>query len=85
MVSAEMQIGKNGVNENFIGTLKSCFQSHDTVRISVLKSAHEEKEQIKKYSEEILKSLGANYTCKLIGFKIIVKKWRKARDKVSSK
>lgn len=85
MVSAEMQIGKNGVNENFMGTLKSCFQNHDAVRITVLKSAHEEKDQIKKYSEEILKSLGENYTCKLIGFKIIVKKWRRARSKVNSK
>ena len=75
-----MQIGKNGLTDNFIQTLKCNFQTHDNVRISVLKSAGHEKEKIKEYSEKILENLGKNYTAKLIGFKIIVKKWRKARS-----
>jgi hypothetical protein len=96
MKTAEMQIGKNGITNNFIQTLKSCFEKHENVRISILKSAGHNKEEMKKYSEEILeklnsrprlhnndltsaKSLGKNYTARLIGFKIIVKKWRKAR------
>jgi len=80
MVLVEMQIGKNGLTDNFIQTLKCNFQTHDNVRISVLKSAGHEKEKIKEYSEKILENLGKNYTAKLIGFKIIVKKWRKARS-----
>lgn len=79
MTFTEMQIGKNGITDNFIQTLKSCFEKHENVRISVLKSAGHNKEQVKKYAEEILGELGKNYTAKLIGFKIILKKWRKAR------
>jgi RNA-binding protein YhbY len=78
MTFAEMQLGKNGITENFIQTLKACFQKHDSVRVSVLKSAGHDKNKIKEYSEEILEKLGNHYTAKLIGFKIVVKKWRKA-------
>ena len=79
MASAEMQLGKNGITENFIETLKKIFQNHDMIRLSVLKSARENREDMKKYSEKILDKLGKNYTTKIIGFKIILKKWRKAR------
>jgi RNA-binding protein YhbY len=79
MTSAEMQLGKNGITENFMQTLKGIFQNHDMVRLSVLKSARENKEDMKKYSGELLEKLGKNYTAKSIGFKIILKKWRKAK------
>jgi RNA-binding protein YhbY len=79
MRTAEIQLGKNGLTENFIQTLKGYFQSHDSVRISVLKSAREEKSKMKEYSDELLEKLGKNYTSKSIGFKIILRKWRKAR------
>ncbi len=79
MVFTEMQLGKNGITDNFIQTLKSCFEKHDSVRISVLKSAGHEKAQINEYSQKILEKLGNNYTVKMIGFKIIVKKWRKSK------
>jgi RNA-binding protein YhbY len=81
MTFAEMQLGKNGMTSNFLETLKTYFQKHDSVRISVLQSAREDKEQIRKYCEEILNHLGSNYTTKTIGFKIIVKKWRKGKIK----
>jgi RNA-binding protein YhbY len=80
MISADMQLGKNGVTDNFIQTLKGCFEKREQVRISVLKSAREKREDMKKYSNEILEKLGKNYTAKTIGFKIIVSKWRKARS-----
>ncbi len=79
MNAGEMQLGKNGITENFIETLKGIFQNHDQVRVSVLKSAREKREDMKKYSDEIIKKLGEKYTAKSIGFKIIIKKWRKAR------
>ncbi len=79
MTFAEMQLGKNGVTSNFIQTLKTSFQNHESIRISVLKSAGHDKKKIKEYSEEILEKLGKNYTAKLIGFKIILKKWRKTK------
>lgn len=79
MAFVEMQLGKNGLTDNFIEKVKFNFEKHDNVRISVLKSAGHEKEKIKEYSEKLLEKLGNNYTTRLIGFKIILKKWRKAR------
>ncbi|MEJ2268057.1 MAG: YhbY family RNA-binding protein [Nanoarchaeota archaeon] len=73
----EVQLGKLGISDNFISTLESHFKKHPQVRVSVLKSAGHDKEKVKKYSEEILNKLGKNYTAKIIGFKIILKKWRK--------
>ena len=77
MPQIEMQLGKNGITESFIETLKKYFENHEQVRLSVLKSAREKREDMKKHSEEILDKLGKNYTAKIIGFKIILKKWRK--------
>jgi RNA-binding protein YhbY len=77
MTHTEMQIGKNGITDNFIQTLKDSFKKHDNVRVSVLKSAGHSKSQLKEYSNEILEKLDKNYTAKIIGFKIILKKWRK--------
>jgi RNA-binding protein YhbY len=79
MAQLEVQIGKNGLTENFLTTLKTNFKNHDNVRISVLKSAGHEKSNVKEISEKILQELGNHYTAKVIGFKIVLKKWRKAR------
>ena len=72
-----MQLGKNGLTENFIETLKNNFKNHNTIRISVLKSAGHEKSKIKEITEELLGELGLNYTTRIIGFTIVLKKWRK--------
>ena len=73
----KIQLGKNGVTENFIKCLESLFKNHKDVKIHVLKSATRNREEIKKHSEEIVKKLGKNYTAKIIGFTIMIKKWRK--------
>ncbi|PJE81209.1 hypothetical protein COU58_03920 [Candidatus Pacearchaeota archaeon CG10_big_fil_rev_8_21_14_0_10_32_42] len=75
----EVQLGKNGITENFIGMLKVHFSTCRTVKVTVLKSARETKEELKKLAEALLKHLGPNYTAKIIGFKIVLKKWRKPR------
>ena len=49
-----MQLGKQGITENFIGTLKHYFDRHKNVRVSVLKSAGHNKDKVKEYSEKIL-------------------------------
>jgi hypothetical protein len=49
----EMQLGKNGVTDNFIKTIKNGFTFHENVRISVLKSAGHGKEKIREYNKKI--------------------------------
>lgn len=77
-VIANIQLGKNGITDNFIKTLNDHFKNHLNVKISVLKSATRNREEIKKMSGQILEKLGKNYTTRTIGFTIVVKKWRKS-------
>jgi len=77
MTHSQLQLGKNGVTENFIKTMHDHFRKHTNVKVSVLKGAGHEREKVKEYSEEILKGLGKNYTAKIVGFTIFLKKWRK--------
>lgn len=79
MSTGYAQLGKSGVTDNFILSLQALFKKNDSVRISVLKNAGHERETVKGYSQEILDKLGVYYTVKIIGFTIIVKKWRKPR------
>jgi RNA-binding protein YhbY len=79
MVVKEIQLGKNGITDNFIETLKSHFTKCRTVKVSVLASARESREDVKKYSNILLNKLGVYFTAKIIGFTIILKKWRKPR------
>jgi RNA-binding protein YhbY len=80
MAIKELQIGKNKITENFIETLKTYFVKNKTVKISVLKSARESREDMKKISGELIEKLGKNYTIKIIGFTIILRKWRREQN-----
>jgi len=77
MTQSNVQLGKQGITENFINTLRNHFKKHSNVKISILKNAGHEKSKVKTYAEEIIDKLGKNYTAKTIGFTIFVKKWRK--------
>ena len=72
-----IQLGKQGITENFIKTLKDYFKKHKNVKISVLKNATRNRDEISKFSNEIINKLGGKFTSKKVGFTIFVKKWRK--------
>lgn len=78
MTQGQVQLGKQGITHNFIETIKNHFNKHDNVKVHILKSAGHNKEDRKKYAEDILENLGKNYTAKIIGFTIFLKKWRRA-------
>lgn len=75
----EIQLGKNGVTENFISSLKTQFNNCNNIKISVLRSFCRDKEELKKVKDKILEKLGDNYTARTIGYTIALKKWRSAR------
>ncbi len=79
MVVKTIQLGKLGITDNFIESLKNQFKKSRTVKVSVLRSAN--REDIEKYQEELLDKMGKNFTARKIGFTIILKKWRKERNK----
>lgn len=70
----KFQIGKNGLTSGVIDSLNMTLTTHNQIRISVLKSATRDKEEIKEIAEEIL--MKVNYKCRyrILGFTIIVRK-----------
>jgi len=79
MALVNLQIGKNGLTSEFMAGLKNVFKSNEHVRVSVLQSATRDRAELKEISEKILGELGKNYTCKIIGYTLVLRKWRKAR------
>lgn len=77
MMQKHIQLGKQGVTDSFIENLKIYFKKFQIVRISVLKSAGHDKVKVKEYSEMILDKLGKNYKSKIVGFTIIVMKFKR--------
>jgi len=75
MVQAQLQLGKAGLTESFLKNINIYFEKYKDVKISVLQSA--DRKSMKEYSEKILDNLGKNYTARIIGFTIALKKWRK--------
>ena len=78
----EIQLGKKGLTKEFLEDLKNRFEKTKltNIKVSVLKSARESREDIKKYEKEIKDFLGTKFTTRVIGFSIFIKKWRKARE-----
>ena len=78
-ILGKMQLGKQGITKNFLETLESFFKTHQNVKVSVLKSAG--REEIKSYATKLEESLGKNYTTKIVGFIINIKKWKREMRK----
>ena len=76
---AHIQIGKNGLTDGVITTMKNAFANRNDVKISILKSAGHDKEKVSEIADKIIESLGNKFTCRIVGFTIFVKKWRKPR------
>ena len=78
----EIQLGKKGLTPEFLKDIEKRLEKYRnaTLRIRVLKSARENKNDVKKYGEEISNKLGDKYTYKIMGFTILLRKWRKARE-----
>jgi len=76
-IQKHIQLGKQGVTNNFIKTLGNYFKKNKNVKVSVLKSAGHDKKKVKGFSDDILNKMGKNYTAKIVGFTIFLKKWRR--------
>lgn len=75
----QINIGKNGFNEGIIKVLGNAFKTRESVRVSVLKAAGHTRENVKEIAEKIVNNLGRNYDYTIIGFVIIIRKYRKPR------
>ena len=75
----QVQLGKKGLTKEFLEGIKKRFEkpSIKNIKVSVLKSARESREDLKKYNQEIKTFLGPKFTTRIMGFSIFIKKWRK--------
>lgn len=68
----KFQIGKAGITEGTIQTLKSAFLNHKQARISVLKSSGRDRNTIHEMAKELCNKLGFPEVYRVIGFTIII-------------
>ncbi len=73
------QIGKSGVTQGVIDSLKLAFKNHKRIRVSLLQSSGRNRENIESIANEIINRLGGSYEYNLIGFTIIIKKLSKQK------
>ncbi len=77
MVVKEIQLGKNGITDNFISTLEDHLKKLKNIKITVLKSCCRDRDELKEIKNQILEKLKGKYSAKTIGYKIILKKQNK--------
>ncbi len=79
----KFQIGKFGLTDNVVESLRSAFKTHDRIRISVLKNAVRDKSKVRDIADELARKLGNKhdygYRHIIIGFTIILIKNKKSK------
>ena len=73
----KLQIGKNGLTSEVVEQIKKVFEKEALVKISILKSACRDREQAKEMANSLVEQLGKKYNYRLIGYTLVVRKWRK--------
>ena len=72
---AKFQIGKSGITEGILDSLVLAFKNHKRVRVSLLKSSRSSDSparMVEELSSRLAEKTGLIYSCKVIGFKIIL-------------
>ena len=77
MAIRELQLGKKGLTEEFLQTLKQHFENSKTLKISVLSSCCRDKKELKLIEKKILDFLGENYNSRAVGYTINLRKFSK--------
>jgi len=68
---AQFQIGKNGLTDGSIESLKMALKHRKQVRVSVLKSACRDREELGKIAKELIEKLPVK-NHRIIGYTIIL-------------
>tara|TARA_B100000315_G_C14060276_1_gene355918 strand:+ start:132 stop:386 length:255 start_codon:yes stop_codon:yes gene_type:complete len=76
----KFQIGKNGLTEQFIEQVKNYFDKSgsELVKVEILKSCCRDKKKAREIGDELAAGLGKNFTYKLVGYVLAVRRWRRA-------
>ena len=74
----KFQIGKSGITEGAIESLRLGFKTHKVIRISVLKSQAPTKDKVQEIAHQLARRIGGNFVHTIVGFTIILRKRRPA-------
>jgi RNA-binding protein YhbY len=80
----KFNIGKAGYNPNIVLTLQTAFKTRENLKVVVLKSARE-KENVNQIAEKLVNALGKNYTYRVMGYTIFLKRWRRFTKNAKNK
>jgi len=72
-----IQLGKNGLTDGFVEQARKMLEKDKAIKITILKSATRDRKEAKEISEKLALSLGPTYQFRLIGYTIVLKKFRK--------
>lgn len=83
-MSVNFHMGKNGLTQSFINGLEKTFKKHELVKVTILKNACRDREKIKNMADNLCKELkkieGKEFTSRVVGFIIYIRKWRKLKQ-----
>jgi RNA-binding protein YhbY len=70
----KFQIGKAGLTEGVVESLKLYFKNVKVVRVSVLRNCAPTKDKVKQIADELVQRLGEGYRYATVGFTIILRR-----------
>jgi RNA-binding protein YhbY len=73
----KLQMGKNGLSEEFVEQVKKIFEKESILKISLLRSATRNKMEAEKIANDLIDKLGKNYVYRLIGYVLVINKFRR--------
>jgi RNA-binding protein YhbY len=73
----QLQLGKAGLSEAFVGQVRSIFENEKMIKVSILKSACRDRDEARKIGEDLVNQLGPKFGFKLLGYVLTVSKFRK--------
>lgn len=69
---AKFQIGKQGITDGVLSSLNNAVKTHRQVRVSVLKSATRNREELKQIVETLKRKIKYECSYRIIGYTIII-------------
>jgi len=73
----KIQMGKNGLTDEFMNQIKTLFEKERMIKVILLKSACRDKKMAEEISNKIIESLGPKYRTKIVGYVLTISKFRK--------
>jgi len=77
---AKIQIGKNGLTDGVITQIKNILIKKKSVRVSMLKTAVENKEKAKEISDKVMAAIGSGFRHRLIGHTMVIHRFTSGKS-----